>query len=150
MSLFRSLPQRSVTLDTVLSTQPAILIRKPESTALHTGLNRAVLRLISVVTPLLLLGIWEITADAHLIDVRFFPAPSTIAHAFVTLWQGGQLWENTRISLLRILYGFLWGAIPGIILGLLMGILPPFRAALQLIVDATFPIPNGISGAAWS
>ena len=35
-------------------------------------------RTISILSPLLLLGLWEICARMHLVDTRFFPAPSNI------------------------------------------------------------------------
>lgn len=105
-------------------------------------MKKSTFRIISIATPLLLLIVWEITARLNLIDVRFFPAPTTICRALVTLAQSGELWRDLTASLLRILAGFLCGAIPGIVLGLLMGIVPFIRAAIQPLVNATFPIPK--------
>jgi len=105
-------------------------------------------RLISVLSPLLLLGLWEFCARIGVIDTRFFPAPSSI---FRVLWlmlqpteqyPQGELWFQLSASLSRIAIGFLIGALPGVCLGLAMGLFGPIRAAIQPLIDATFPIPK--------
>jgi NitT/TauT family transport system permease protein len=105
-------------------------------------------RLLSVLSPLLLLGLWEVLASVRVIDTRFFPAPSNI---FMVVWQmmqpstqypSGELWTNLGISLQRIAIGFLIGAVPGVIVGLAVGLFSPVRAIIQPLVDATFPIPK--------
>jgi len=104
--------------------------------------ERTVERILSVLSPLILLALWELTARAGLIDTRFFPAPSLI---FATLWQmvqTGELWTHVSISLRRIAVGFVLGAVPGVIVGLAMGLFGPIRAIIQPLVDATFPIPK--------
>ena len=103
---------------------------------------------LSVLSPLILLGLWELFAQLHVIDTRFFPAPSSI---FGVLWQmlrpssqfpSGELWFHLAISLERIAIGFLIGAVPGIVIGLAMGLFSPIRAVVQPLIDATFPIPK--------
>lgn len=99
-------------------------------------------RLISMLSPIILLGIWELAAFAGRIDTRFFPAPSEIFVQAGKLIQNGELWDNLRISLVRIGIGFAIGAVPGVIVGLLMGLFGPVRAVIQPLIDATFPIPK--------
>jgi ABC-type nitrate/sulfonate/bicarbonate transport system permease component len=105
-------------------------------------------RLLSTVSPLVLLLLWEVAARTATIDTRFFPAPSTI---FRVGWQmlqptdqfpAGELWANVSISLARIATGFLLGAVPGVVIGLAMGLFGWVRALLQPLIDATFPIPK--------
>ena len=105
-------------------------------------------RLLSVLSPLFLLALWETLARLGVIDTRFFPAPSSIS---VVLWQmvqpspqypSGELWTNLGISLQRIAIGFMIGAVPGVILGLAIGLFSPVRAVVQPLVDGTFPIPK--------
>ncbi len=112
--------------------------RAPLFVSLRSSLKPAV----SIITPVLLLLLWELVADIHAIDTRFFPAPSKIFHALISLSSSGELWTDIGVSLVRIFLGFLWGAVPGVIIGLIMGIVPIVRAALQPLVDATFPIPK--------
>ena len=108
----------------------------------------AVERTLSILSPLILLAIWEFFAQVRVIDTRFFPAPSSI---FGVLWQmmrpsaqfpTGELWFHLFVSLERIAIGFLIGAVPGVIIGLAMGLFSPIRALIQPLIDATFPIPK--------
>lgn len=105
-------------------------------------------RTISLLSPVILLAVWEVLAQRGVIDTRFFPAPHVI---FASLWQmllpstqypTGELWYHLSISLERIAIGFLLGAVPGIIIGLAMGLFGPIRAMIQPLIDATFPIPK--------
>src|SRR5919201_3042166 len=80
-------------------------------------------RLLSVLSPIILLVIWEVAAIVGKVDTRFFPAPSDVFRAAGQLIQSGELWTNLQISLVRIAVGFVIGAVPGIVTGLLMGIL---------------------------
>jgi NitT/TauT family transport system permease protein len=100
------------------------------------------LRALSLLTPLALLAVWEAAARAHMIDVRFFPAPSAILAESWRTAQSGELWDNVRVSLERILVGFALGAVPGAILGTLMGLIPWVRAAGLPLVSAVYPIPK--------
>jgi NitT/TauT family transport system permease protein len=99
-------------------------------------------RLLSVLSPVILLGIWELAGALDRIDTRFFPTPSEIFRAAWVMLQTGELWANLWISLVRIGVGFVIGAIPGILIGLAMGLFSPVRAIIQPLVDATFPIPK--------
>jgi NitT/TauT family transport system permease protein len=78
-------------------------------------------RVLSVMSPLILLGLWELFAQVRVIDTRFFPAPSSI---FGVMWQ-----------MLQPSSQFATG-------GLAMGLFSPIRAMIQPLVDATFPIPK--------
>ncbi len=99
-------------------------------------------RLMALVSPIILLLIWEAASWMGYIDLRFFPAPSSIFMEAERMIISGELWMHVSISLQRIIIGFIFGAVPGIILGLLIGLFKPVRALIQPIVDATFPIPK--------
>lgn len=98
--------------------------------------------IISIASPLGLLAAWEIAALTHLIDVRFFPAPSSIAEALVASAKSGVLLANTEISLQRLVLGFLMGGVPALILGIVMGISRTVRAFVDPLISATYPIPK--------
>jgi NitT/TauT family transport system permease protein len=98
--------------------------------------------ILSVVSPLLLLAAWEAAARLQLIDVRFFPAPSTIVSALIDSAQSGELLDNTAISLERLVLGFFLGGVPALILGIIMGISRPIRAVADPLIAATYPIPK--------
>ena len=99
-------------------------------------------RLMSIGSPLGLLLAWEAAARFGLIDVRFFPAPSTIIGALIDLTRSGELIEHVAVSLQRIGLGFLLGGIPAVIIGISMGISRPVRALIDPLISATFPIPK--------
>jgi len=97
---------------------------------------------LSVMSPILLLALWEFGAAVGWIDTRFFPAPSAIFAEARNMIVSGELWKHCSISLQRIAIGFCLGAVPGVVIGLAMGLFSPIRAIIQPLVDATFPIPK--------
>jgi NitT/TauT family transport system permease protein len=99
-------------------------------------------RTLSVLSPLILLGLWEVLARVTVIDTRFFPAPSSIFGVFGQMIRSGELPTHLGISLQRIAIGFVIGAVPGVLVGLTMGLFSPVRAIIQPLIDATFPIPK--------
>jgi NitT/TauT family transport system permease protein len=99
-------------------------------------------RLLSILSPLGLVVLWQIMAMAKVLDPRFFPSPIAIIHQGYLDILSGQLISDLKISLVRILIGFLAGAIPGVLLGLSMGIFKPIRYILDPIVASTYPIPK--------
>ena len=99
-------------------------------------------RLIGVLSPVGLMVAWELAAQLHFIDVRFFPAPSSIIRALFTVARSGELLEDTTISLQRLVLGFLLGGIPALVLGVVMGISRPIRAFVDPLISATYPIPK--------
>lgn len=99
-------------------------------------------RLLSVLSPIILLAVWELSVRRDWIDSRFVPAPSEAFRAAGVMLQSGELWANLSVSLVRIGVGFVVGAVPGILIGLAMGLFGPVRAIIQPLVDCTFPIPK--------
>ncbi len=99
-------------------------------------------RVLSFVSPVLFLAIWEFLSRAHILDIRFFPPPTEIIGTLIHMIIDGELWRNLGISLYRILAGFALGAVPGLIIGLSMGLFKPIRVALEPLVAATYPIPK--------
>ncbi|MGH8432272.1 MAG: ABC transporter permease, partial [Solimonas sp.] len=104
---------------------------------------RRVLRALQVlISPLALMLLWEIGARAGWIETKFFPAPSTIISQFAKMLTTAEFWADLRLSLTRLLIGFLMGAVPGLLLGLAMGLFRPVRVAFQPLVAALYPLPK--------
>lgn len=99
-------------------------------------------RLMSVLAPIGVFVVWELAARLHLIDTRFFPAPSSIAGTFGDLIAKGTLETNTFVSLVRLFWGFLLGAIPALAIGLVMGLYRPIRVLVEPLILATYPVPK--------
>jgi len=99
-------------------------------------------RILSIASPLCLLLCWEATAHFGFIDTRFFPAPSIILAKLVQMFRSGELAEHTFISLQRLLLGIVIGGIPALILGIVMGLSRLFRAVIEPLIAATYPVPK--------
>lgn len=99
-------------------------------------------RVIGILSPLILLGAWEICARTAVIDVRFFPAPSTVIIHLVQMIGSGDLWRHLSASLYRLVLGFVVGCVPAIVIGLAIGLYRPVRAAFDPLISATYPIPK--------
>jgi ABC-type nitrate/sulfonate/bicarbonate transport system permease component len=97
---------------------------------------------VSVLSPVVLLLLWELAARAGWVDVRFFPAPSEILRQLAAMIASAEIWPHLGMTLSRVLVGFALGAIPGVAIGLAMGVSPLVAAIVQPLVQATFPIPK--------
>lgn len=96
---------------------------------------------LSILSPVVLLAIWELIGLLQLMDLRYFPKPSTIA---VSLWNLllGDLWIDFKASIFRIVCGFILGSAPALVLGVAMGLSRPLRFAINPMIYSTYPIPK--------
>src|SRR5580700_8100657 len=99
-------------------------------------------RILGIASPIALLAVWEVAARLHFIDVRFFPAPSSVIATMIEMLRTGELITNTLVSLRRLALGAVIGGVPALVLGIAMGLNRWVRAALDPIVAATYPIPK--------
>jgi len=99
-------------------------------------------RYLSIISPILMLIIWEILVSTRVLDYRFFPAPTKVMVALWEMVKSGLLLSDLRISLTRIFGGFLLGAVPGLLIGLTMGLFPTVKALIDPVIAATYPIPK--------
>jgi NitT/TauT family transport system permease protein len=98
---------------------------------------------VSVVSALVLLGIWQAAVDLGAADPVFLPAP---LHIVVTFWQmvtTGSLLSNTGISVLRVWSAFLLAAVMAVPIGMLMSSYRIVGAALEPVIDFIryLPVP---------
>ena len=99
-------------------------------------------RLLSVISPLALLIVWEMCARFGFIDTRFFPAPSSVLATLIDMLRTGELVTHTAVSMERLAYGTLLGGLPALILGIAMGLNRPIRALFDPLIAATYPVPK--------
>lgn len=100
-------------------------------------------RVMLFVSPLLFLVLWELLARTGILNVRFFPAPTTVIAQFrYELGSHGTLQYDTYVTVRRILIGFVVGAVPGVVIGLGMGFIRPLRLLIDPIVSVLYPIPK--------
>src|SRR5262249_9328311 len=55
-------------------------------------------RLLSVISPLALVLLWELCARFGFIDTRFFPAPSSVVATMIEMLRSGELVTHTAVS----------------------------------------------------
>jgi ABC-type nitrate/sulfonate/bicarbonate transport system permease component len=127
-------------MSTATSTIAELDSAKEEPARLWT--KRNVERFLSVISPIILLLLWQLGAAVGWIDTRFFPSPAAIFEEAYAMILSGELWMHFSISLQRIVIGYVLGAVPGVLIGLAMGLFGPIRAIIQPLIDATFPIPK--------
>ena len=104
--------------------------------------RRALELFLTLTAPAILLAVWEALSRSGRIDPLFWPAPSSLWGTFREEIERGGLLTDVRVSLLRILGGFLLGAVPGVVLGLAMGLSWPIRVFVMPRAAAVYAIPK--------
>lgn len=99
-------------------------------------------RLPYLISPVLLLALWEGLLALGIGDRRFIPAPSDIFGQFVKVTMSGELGQHTLVTLYRVVCGYFLGAFPAIAVGLLMAMFKPVRIFFDPLIAALFPIPK--------
>ena len=97
---------------------------------------------LAVATPVVLLALWQLAADANWIDPAIFTPPSGIATAAGTLASSGVLFADLGDTVARLLAGYVIGAASGTVVGLLLGLTRPLRAALGPLFTALYAVPQ--------
>jgi 1,4-dihydroxy-2-naphthoate octaprenyltransferase len=97
---------------------------------------------LSLLSPIVLLLLWEFAVRVGWLNRIFFPPPSEIFATLSDLIASGRIFRDTGISLFRVGLGFLLGGIPAIAIGLLMGVSPVVRALVGPLAAAIYPIPK--------
>ncbi len=106
-------------------------------------MNRRTIEIVlTIAGPLGVLLIWEALSKSELINPLFWPAPSTLWPTAQEMFAERGLAEDIRISMFRILAGFVIGTVPGVLLGLAMGLFWPVRVFFMPLATAIYAIPK--------
>ena len=90
---------------------------------------------------LALLVVWELIAQAELVNPLIVPPLSKIFISFWSLVSSGQIPLQILVSTKRAAVGYLLAAIVFIPLGVLMGLFDRVHRALEVIIEMVRPIP---------
>jgi ABC-type nitrate/sulfonate/bicarbonate transport system permease component len=104
--------------------------------------NKTQERLLSLISPVALLALWQVLLMLGFGDRRFIPTPSDIAVQFWQMTVSGELGWHVAVTLYRAFAGFVIGVVPGITIGLLMAMFRPVRIFFDPLIAALFPIPK--------
>lgn len=99
-------------------------------------------RLLYMISPIVLLAVWQLLLMAGFGDRRFIPTPSDIAVKYWEELTVGMLPVHVGATVWRAFAGFILGAIPAIAVGLLMAMFRPVRLFFDPLIAALFPIPK--------
>jgi ABC-type nitrate/sulfonate/bicarbonate transport system permease component len=93
-----------------------------------------------VLTPILLLVVWEGVVRLRVVDAIYLPPPSQVFVGFYELIISGELWTHVRASMTRVFSGYLLAALLGIGLGLLLGWFRSLAAFFEPLIELFRPI----------
>lgn len=97
---------------------------------------------LGIVTPVVLLVLWELAYQLGWIDARFFPGPSKIVMSAADMIASGQWFNDLGVTLRTIGTAALIGFIGGVIVGVVMGALKTVRYLFEPILSAFYTIPK--------
>ena len=92
-------------------------------------------------TPVAILIIWEVLAEAGILGPTYAPAPTVIARTAAELWRQGVLGPDLAISLRRAVIGLALGLSVGIITGVIAGLLTSGEHLFNGVVQIFNTIP---------
>ncbi|WP_172978310.1 ABC transporter permease [Microbacterium sp. SYP-A9085] len=98
--------------------------------------------MLGVLTPVVLLAVWELAAQLGWIDARFFPGPSRIFAAAIQMIASGQWFLDVAVTLRTIGTASLAGFLAGVIVGVLMGAVSTLRYLVEPTLSAFYTIPK--------
>ena len=111
-------------------------------------------RLLGLLAPLLLLGLWQVVSAGEVIPTRLLPSPTSVLASMVTFFTGertdvfagvipysGAGLEHLQASLTRCAVSWLLAVAVGTAVGLLLGLSPVFRDLLDPLLNALRAIP---------
>jgi ABC-type nitrate/sulfonate/bicarbonate transport system permease component len=88
-----------------------------------------------------LLALWELIAQAELVNPLIVPPVTRILRIFADLVWSGQIPLQILTSLKRAMMGYLLSALLFIPVGIFMGLFEPIHRALEVIIEMLRPIP---------
>ncbi|MGV9861790.1 ABC transporter permease [Rhodococcus koreensis] len=122
------------------------IVRRPESK--RRPANEQVRRdlvakvFLGLLIPVGALVAWELSAQAGWIDARFFSQPSAVAVKAAADVSSGLLWDELRVTLVRLLTGYAVGSVAGVAVGLALSQFQTFRRMFEPVLRGLYVIPK--------
>ena len=106
----------------------------------HNRRRRVIHTTLGIGFPIVLLILWQAASVNGWIDRFNYPAPTDIIREFRDTKD--EWWEAIKISLGRLIPGYLWGVLFGILFGVVMGMSRIVRATLEPTLNALYTVPK--------
>jgi ABC-type nitrate/sulfonate/bicarbonate transport system permease component len=98
-------------------------------------------RVASIAVGALLIGVWQLVVNAHLISAVYLPGPDRTWAALVRGFAAGTLADQLLHTVERMLLGWLLASLVGIVIGALIGMSKPARTYLGPTLEFLRPLP---------
>ncbi len=82
-----------------------------------------------------LLGLWFLATSSGWVEPLFLPSPSNVFNSLVDQARNGELWGDAKVSIYRIMVGFLVASAMAVPIGVLIGTYRFWEAAIEPLVD---------------
>jgi len=100
------------------------------------------LRVVSAISLILFITIWESVVRAGLVAPLFLPSPSMIVNDFMRLYERGEIWYHIAASGRRVLVGFALAGSIAVPLGILLGASKFLKAVADPMLSILRPLPS--------
>ena len=108
----------------------------------HARKRKILYTSLGIAVPVLLLGYWQLAAKQGWINEKFYPAPTDIFKQLDQMFDERDFWFDIRLTLKRLMWGWLWGCLAGLAFAYLMGMSRVARAALEPTFNALYTVPK--------
>lgn len=117
--------------------QDATPPRRPARRVFRIGgtIPRGLSLALSVGSFVLLIVLWIVATEFHWTSRFALPRPVDVVERFLDVARGGELWDDARVSVYRILVGFLIAAAVALPVGVLSGAFRFWHAAFTPVVE---------------
>ncbi|MCA1326034.1 ABC transporter permease [Herbaspirillum sp. alder98] len=124
-----------------LTAPPAPLNRSNHRSAYTAFFRKSASFWLALPFPLGLLLLWALAAQQGWVAPQVLPSPQAVLATFTELIQSGELFDNLKISFLRVVLGFGVGVAGGLLLGVAMGLSPLFKDYFYPFFKAFSQVP---------
>ncbi len=100
------------------------------------------LRIVSIISIITFLALWESIVQAGFVQPLFLPAPTMVYSDFIRLYERGEIWLHVSASARRVLVGFALAGAVAVPLGILLGASKFLKAIADPILSILRPLPS--------
>jgi len=100
------------------------------------------LRVVSIISMVVFLTVWEAVVRVGFVTPLFLPAPSMVLEDGIRLYERGEIWLHVSASARRVLIGFALAGSIAVPLGILLGASKFLKAIADPLLSILRPLPS--------